>query len=178
MFITHDLATARLLCDRVAVMYLGKVVEMGPAADVLRRPRHPYTRALLEAVPSPDPSARHRPRDLPPGEVPDATDPPSGCRFHPRCPAAFAPCAEIEPPLIGGVACHLYGNATDMDNETSRDKNLIEKMADKARGTGVGTEDPNIIGDAGPTDVPPGKDPDTNWLTPETPPEAGTTTDS
>ncbi len=108
VFITHDLATARLLCDTVAVMYLGQVVETGPAAEVLGRPRHPYTRALLEAVPRPDPGARHRPRDLPRGEVPDATDPPSGCRFHPRCPAAFAPCAETEPPLVNGVACHLY----------------------------------------------------------------------
>jgi len=108
VFITHDLATARLLCDRVAVMYLGKVVETGPAAEVLGRPRHPYTRALLEAVPRPDPAARDRPRQLPPGEVPDATDPPSGCRFHPRCPAAFAPCPSIEPPLVNGVACHLH----------------------------------------------------------------------
>jgi oligopeptide/dipeptide ABC transporter ATP-binding protein len=147
LFITHDLATARLLCDRVAVMYLGKVVEMGPAAEVLGRPRHPYTRALLEAVPRPDPAARHRPRDLPGGEVPDATDPPSGCSFHPRCPAAFAPCPEIEPPLVDGVACHLYGNATG--------------------GWGVGTEDANIVGDAGPTNVPPGQDPDTAWQRPE-----------
>jgi oligopeptide/dipeptide ABC transporter ATP-binding protein len=92
VFITHDLATARLLCDRVAVMYLGRVVEVGPADAVLGDPRHPYTRALLEAVPRPDPSTRHRPRRLPAGEVPDATRPPAGCRFHPRCPDAFAPC--------------------------------------------------------------------------------------
>ena len=162
IFITHDLATARLLCDTVAVMYLGRVVETGPAADVLGRPRHPYTRALLEAVPRPDPSARHRTRNLPAGEVPDAADPPSGCRFHPRCPAAFGPCATVEPPLIAGVACHLYGNATGMENERTEDeKNPVEKLADKARGSGVGTEDPNISGDAGPTDVPPGQDPDT-----------------
>ena len=168
VFITHDLATARLLCDTVAVMYLGKVVETGPAAEVLGRPRHPYTRALLEAVPRPDPAARHRPRDLPTGEVPDATDPPSGCRFHPRCPAAFAPCAEIEPHLVGGVACHLYGKTPGMENErTDQEKNPVERLADKARGSGVGTEDPNIIGDAGPTDVPPGKDPDTAWQRPE-----------
>jgi peptide/nickel transport system ATP-binding protein len=113
VFITHDLATARLLCDTVAVMYLGKVVEKGPASDVLVRPRHPYTRALLEAVPRPDPAARHRPRQIPAGEVPDATDPPSGCRFHPRCPEAFAPCAEIEPPLMDGVACHLHNPPAD-----------------------------------------------------------------
>jgi peptide/nickel transport system ATP-binding protein len=139
LFITHDLATARLLCDRVAVMYLGRVVEIGPAGAVLGEPRHPYTRALLEAVPRPDPAARSRPRRLPAGEVPDAIHPPAGCRFHPRCPDAFAPCgweerdlAEAgsvlglaarleaircgpgpEPALqpVGDVevACHLYG---------------------------------------------------------------------
>jgi peptide/nickel transport system ATP-binding protein len=65
---------------------------VGPAEAVLREPRHPYTRALLEAVPRPQPSARQRPRRLPAGEVPDATRPPAGCRFHPRCPDAFAPC--------------------------------------------------------------------------------------
>jgi oligopeptide/dipeptide ABC transporter ATP-binding protein len=92
VFITHDLATARLLCDRVAVMYLGRVVEAGPAEAVLSQPRHPYTRALLEAVPRPEPSARRRPRRLPAGEVPDAIRPPAGCRFHPRCPDAFAAC--------------------------------------------------------------------------------------
>jgi oligopeptide/dipeptide ABC transporter ATP-binding protein len=92
MFITHDLATARLLCDRVAVMYLGRIVEVGPAEAVLGEPRHPYTQALLEAVPRPVPSARQRPRRLPAGEVPDAARPPAGCRFHPRCPDAFAPC--------------------------------------------------------------------------------------
>ena len=92
VFITHDLATARLLCDRVAVMYLGRIVEVGPAEAVLGEPRHPYTRALLEAVPRPQPSARRRPRRLPAGEVPDATRPPAGCRFHPRCPDAFDGC--------------------------------------------------------------------------------------
>lgn len=113
VFITHDLATARLLCDRVAVLYLGRVVELGPAEAVLGEPRHPYTIALLEAVPRPDPSARARPRRLPGGEVPDATDPPAGCRFHPRCLDAFGPCPAVEPALLPSgeveVACHLYG---------------------------------------------------------------------
>ncbi len=108
VFITHDLATARLLSDRVAVVYLGRIVEIGPAAEVLDHPRHPYTRALLEAVPRLDPSARHRPRRLPAGEVPDAADPPPGCHFHPRCPDCFDPCPTIDPALIGGVACHLH----------------------------------------------------------------------
>jgi peptide/nickel transport system ATP-binding protein len=91
LYITHDLATARFLCDRIAIMYLGKIVEIGSADEVYENPRHPYTKSLLEAIPSPDP--HHRiPRDLPRGEVPDATVPPLGCSFHPRCPRAFGPC--------------------------------------------------------------------------------------
>jgi len=120
VLITHDLATARLLCDRVAVMYLGRVVEIGPADAVLHEPRHPYTRALLDAVPRVDPAAAGRPRPVLPGEVPDATRIPRGCRFHPRCPEAFAPCGAhgIDPglePVTGSggqgveVACHLWG---------------------------------------------------------------------
>lgn len=126
VFITHDLATARLLCDRVAVMYLGKVVEIGPADAVLRQPRHPYTRALLDAVPRVDPSAAGRARPVLPGEVPDATAVPGGCRFHPRCPQAFGPCGPDgeEPslqPVDGFVdaACHLWktGFGGDAENE-------------------------------------------------------------
>ena len=124
VLITHDLATARLLCDRVAVMYLGRVVEIGPSDAVLHEPRHPYTRALLAAVPRvhPVPSGAggtSRTRTVLPGEVPDATRIPGGCRFHPRCPDAFAPCGPDgpDPPLgtvaeSGGqaveVACHLW----------------------------------------------------------------------
>ncbi len=92
VFITHDLATAKFVCDRIAILYLGRIVETGPAADIYASPQHPYTRALLEAVPSPDPQRRNPDRRLPSGEVPDAVNPPAGCRFHPRCPAAFAPC--------------------------------------------------------------------------------------
>lgn len=91
VYITHDLATARFFCDRIAIMYLGRVVETGPPAAIYANPKHPYTRALLEAIPDPDPS-RSVPRDLPRGEVPDAVDPPLGCAFHPRCPRAFGPC--------------------------------------------------------------------------------------
>jgi peptide/nickel transport system ATP-binding protein len=92
VFITHDLATAKFVCDRIAILYLGRVVETGPAAAVYAGPQHPYTRALLDAVPSPDPTHRNPDRRLPSGEVPDAVDPPGGCRFHPRCPDGFAPC--------------------------------------------------------------------------------------
>jgi oligopeptide/dipeptide ABC transporter ATP-binding protein len=91
VYITHDLASARFFCDRVAIMYLGKIVEIGPVAEIFENPRHPYTKALLRAVPDPDPS-RTVARDLPRGEIPDAADPPLGCSFHPRCPAAFGPC--------------------------------------------------------------------------------------
>jgi peptide/nickel transport system ATP-binding protein len=108
VFITHDLATARLLCDRVAVMYLGRIVELGSTADVLTNPRHPYTQALLAAVPSPDPTIRNDATNLARGEVPDATDIPSGCAYHPRCPYAFFPCDNTLPPLRKGVACHLH----------------------------------------------------------------------
>lgn len=98
LFITHDLATAKYLCDRVAVMYLGRIVEIGPKDEVFRRPHHPYTKALLNAVPVPDPK-RKRTQELPHGEIPSAVFPPSGCHFHPRCPFARPACSEARPLL-------------------------------------------------------------------------------
>src|SRR5439155_12406345 len=83
---------ARFLCDRIAIMYMGKVVEVGSSAEIFAEPRHPYTRSLLQAIPLPDPARRGRDKALPTGEVPDAVAPPRGCRFHPRCPSQFAPC--------------------------------------------------------------------------------------
>jgi oligopeptide/dipeptide ABC transporter ATP-binding protein len=91
LYITHDLATAKFFCDRIAIMYLGRIVEIGPAAEIYADPKHPYTVALLKAIPEPDPT-RAVPRDLPRGEVPDAVMPPLGCSFHPRCQAAFEVC--------------------------------------------------------------------------------------
>ena len=91
LYITHDLATAKFFCDRIAIMYLGKIVEIGPAEEIYENPRHPYTQALLRGDPDPDPE-RTVPRDLPRGEVPDAITPPLGCSFHPRCPKAFEVC--------------------------------------------------------------------------------------
>ena len=91
LYITHDLATAKFFCDRIAIMYLGRIVEMGPSHEIYANPKHPYTQALLRAIPEPDPR-RSVPRDLPRGEVPDAARPPLGCSFHPRCPRAFAVC--------------------------------------------------------------------------------------
>ncbi|MDR1852120.1 MAG: ABC transporter ATP-binding protein [Propionibacteriaceae bacterium] len=91
IYITHDLATAKFFCDRVAIMYLGKIVEIGPTAEIFAHPRHPYTQALLKAIPDVDPT-KLVPRDLPRGEIPDAARPPRGCSFHPRCPLAKAEC--------------------------------------------------------------------------------------
>lgn len=91
LYITHDLATAKFFCDRIAIMYLGRIVEIGPSTSIYENPRHPYTQALLRAIPEPDPM-RSVPRDLPRGEVPDAARPPLGCSFHPRCPRAFEVC--------------------------------------------------------------------------------------
>jgi len=98
LFITHDLATAKYLCDRVAVMYLGRIVEIAPRDELFARAHHPYTTALLAAVPVPDPDAR-RDKKLPTGEIPSAIDPPPGCHFHPRCPLAMPKCREARPPL-------------------------------------------------------------------------------
>jgi len=111
LFIAHDLALVEQLADRVAVMYLGKVVELGPCSEVLARPQHPYTVSLLESVPVPDPG--HRPRTVLAGEPPSPAAPPSGCRFHPRCPIARPRCATDEPALLpvgaGLAACHYAG---------------------------------------------------------------------
>ncbi|WP_245994196.1 ABC transporter ATP-binding protein [Nocardioides immobilis] len=91
VYITHDLASAKFFCDRIAIMYLGRVVEIGPTEEIFANPRHPYTKALLRAIPDPDPG-RQLPRDLPRGEVPDAASPPFGCAFHPRCNEATPIC--------------------------------------------------------------------------------------
>jgi peptide/nickel transport system ATP-binding protein len=97
--ITHDLSTVAAYADRIAVMYMGRIVEHGPTRDVLADPQHPYARALLSVVPIPDPTARRRPVILG-GETPDPSRIPSGCRFHPRCPVAFDRCPLVDPPLF------------------------------------------------------------------------------
>jgi peptide/nickel transport system ATP-binding protein len=98
LMITHDLSTAALFADRIAVMYLGRIVEHGPADEVVRNAQHPYTQALLSVVPDADPRRRKRLQVLR-GETPDAIQMPSGCRFHPRCPLAIADCSSIDPEL-------------------------------------------------------------------------------
>lgn len=98
VMITHDLATAAHYADRIAVMYLGRIVEEGPSSAVTRSPRHPYTKALMSVIPQPDPQARSTPEILH-GEAPDAAAIPPGCRFHPRCPVAEPACSRNDPSL-------------------------------------------------------------------------------
>lgn len=106
IFISHDLGVVREVSDRVAVMYLGRIVEEGPVERVYEQPEHPYTRALLSAIPPADPLVEHTPIPLA-GEIPTPIDPPSGCTFHPRCPLAVPFCSATPPPLYPFAPGHL-----------------------------------------------------------------------
>jgi oligopeptide/dipeptide ABC transporter ATP-binding protein len=113
IFITHDLGTVAYFADRVAVMYLGRIVELGTTLQVLQNPQHPYTRALLSVVPVPNPRLR-RERLILQGETPNPIDPPPGCRFHPRCPVAEERCKLHDPAFVQvedghQAACLLLG---------------------------------------------------------------------
>lgn len=111
LFISHDLAVVKHISDRIAVMYLGKLVEVADAQALYKAPRHPYTKALIEAIPQPLPG-HHNQRKALQGEPPSPINPPSGCRFHPRCPHADAQCSSTEPPLLNedghDIACHHW----------------------------------------------------------------------
>ena len=115
LFITHDLNVVQYLADRIAVMYLGKLAEVAPAEVLFAEPKHPYSQALLSANPVPDPTAVSQ-RTILSGDVPSPLHPPSGCRFHPRCPQVIDICKTVDPPLITigpperghQVWCHLH----------------------------------------------------------------------
>ncbi|WP_291764839.1 ABC transporter ATP-binding protein [Caldivirga sp. UBA161] len=112
-YITHDISTAKYFSDKILVMYAGKMAEIGPYRDVIKEPHHPYTQALIEAIPDPDPKNRFSERKVVAGEPPNLANPPSGCRFHPRCPYAMDICRREEPPMVEVkkgiyVACWLY----------------------------------------------------------------------
>jgi oligopeptide/dipeptide ABC transporter ATP-binding protein len=112
LFVSHDLSVVECISDRVGVMYLGKLVEMAPTAELYEKPLHPYAIALLSSIPIPDPTVK-RERLILTGEVPSPVNPPKGCRFHPRCPKAMAICSKEEPKLLDAgkghlVACHLF----------------------------------------------------------------------
>jgi oligopeptide/dipeptide ABC transporter ATP-binding protein len=149
LLIAHDLSVVRHMCDRVAVMYLGKVVELTDSDTLYLRPRHPYTGALLSAVPVPDPAlAARRRRFVPEGELPSPTSPPPGCRFHPRCPKMRPePCATVEPllePRRGGgpAACHFPLSDAEVAERvpgTRPGENLAAPQAAPGRDSGAST---------------------------------------
>ena len=134
VYITHDLASAKYFCDRIAIMYLGRIVEIGPTEEIFASPRHPYTKALLRAIPDPDPG-RQLPRDLPRGEVPDAADPPLGCAFHPRCPEATSICGWESRDLRTLVEAHWTRRTPeeyDAERATVGDIDHLDKAATEA----------------------------------------------
>jgi len=115
LFIAHDLSVVHHISDFVAVMYLGRIVEIGTVDDIFERPTHPYTKALLSAVPVPDPTSTHE-RDILEGDIPSPIAPPSGCHFHPRCPDCEAACKESAPTLVTlaeahRASCHVHAAA-------------------------------------------------------------------
>jgi len=117
LFISHNLSVIKHVSHRVAVMYLGKIVETAPRSVLFERPLHPYTKALLTSVPQPDPSKRHALVVLS-GDVPSPVNVPGGCRFHPRCPVVMEQCRHVPPPSVEvepghSVVCHLYSKAND-----------------------------------------------------------------
>jgi oligopeptide/dipeptide ABC transporter ATP-binding protein len=135
VFVAHDLSVVRHVSDRIAVMYLGKLVELSPAEELYVKPIHPYTSALLSAVPTPDPREnRSRERRLMPGEPPNPIAPPPGCHFHTRCPFATEVCRTLEPPLWEypnghTAACHHPLHVTPQDREASRRSALSPRTA-------------------------------------------------
>jgi oligopeptide transport system ATP-binding protein len=145
IFIAHDLGVVRHVSDRIAVMYLGKIVELSPAAELYERPIMPYTEALLSAVPIPDPDlSDKRERIVLQGDVPSPINPPSGCRFHPRCRYMTEICEQVEPPLVeygNGhlAACH---HPLNVDKETLARAEVSERHTPEAAGEGAKPTEP------------------------------------
>jgi peptide/nickel transport system ATP-binding protein len=151
LFITHDLSLAWVIADRIAVLYLGRIMEIGPADDVIRRSHHPYTAALVSVSPSPEPPepGTRAKRTILVGETPDAVSIPSGCRFHPRCPLAFDRCSVEEPPLfdVGGgqsAACWLAEGGRELPVMPSG----IARPASAPAGDGQAAVDDQAAADA------------------------------
>ena len=119
IMIAHDLSVIRHISNRIAVMYLGRIVESAPSAELCSNPFHPYSEALLSAVPIPDPAVKKKRITLT-GDVPSPIDPPAGCRFHPRCPCRFEPCDQQEPELIEAAKSHYVACHLRKDCETDR----------------------------------------------------------
>ena len=144
LFVAHDLSVVRHVSDRIAVMYLGKLMELSPAEELYRKPIHPYTNALLSAIPIPDPREnRQRERVVVSGEPPNPIDPPSGCVFHPRCSRATGICREVEPPLVrysnGHVAACHHPTSVSADEIAAAER-------DDASPLSAGEELPSVSG--------------------------------
>jgi oligopeptide/dipeptide ABC transporter ATP-binding protein len=177
LFITHDLSLAWVIADRIAVMYLGKIMEIGPAEAVIRDPRNPYTQALVSVSPSPDPPTpgERAQRTILAGETPDAAHIPTGCRFHPRCPKAFDRCLVEEPPLIdvgGGQAAACW--LAEHPEVTGRTLPMMESIQELPQ---AGTVPAPVAATASPVGGGPGPLPSSSGASaaerPDAPPSVG-----
>jgi peptide/nickel transport system ATP-binding protein len=141
VYITHDLASAKFFCDRIAIMYLGRIVEIGDTEEIFAHPRHPYTQALLKAIPNPDPSVSVI-RDLPRGEIPDAASPPLGCSFHPRCPVATPICGWESRDLRTVLEDHWLRSGNDAYVQESGVLGGLDVLDEPATSVRLGKADP------------------------------------